>query len=239
MKKTMMLMALLLLVTPAMSAEPPRVDPRTQQAFDEHLQEVVQFYQTNEEKNKFKAGDLVAMLPDAEAKRMHATSFTVKVRQVIDKTNLLLYVHADWSSGVVRYGFPAVKYSDKDCEPFWVQNFNTEGLTDKSVIEEVPVFRCVGTKQYETALGSNTVWVFEPYTIHDFIETWTPPARSTPTTRPVRTWKDTTGTFSVRATFNGLGGSVVSLKKEDGSIIKVPLERLCEGDREYIEELRR
>ena len=183
------LIAALLLVSSSIGAEPPKVDESTRQAFQKHLEKSVKFFHADENRNKFVEGDLVVMQPDAEAKRMRPTKFTVKVSQVIDKTNLLAQVHAEWSSTVpsaasqlesaqrnTPFGFrPRViitppNSGEKNCPAFWVQNFKTDGLTDTSAIENVPILRCVGTKQYKTPVASNTVWLFEPFTIEDFMK---------------------------------------------------------------------
>ena len=53
-----------------------------------------------------------------------------------------------------------------------------------------------------------------------------------------RTWKDKSGKFSVTAKFNGfMGGKTVILLKEDGSKVRVPLEKLSSADQTYIEGL--
>jgi hypothetical protein len=55
----------------------------------------------------------------------------------------------------------------------------------------------------------------------------------------VRLWKDATGKFSIEAKLSGLSGGVVKLKKADGSVISVPVEKLSEADRAYLEELKK
>ena len=54
--------------------------------------------------------------------------------------------------------------------------------------------------------------------------------------RQVRTWRDASGKFSVNAEFGGLISDEVTLIKEDGSTIQVPLEKLSVTDREWIEK---
>lgn len=53
-----------------------------------------------------------------------------------------------------------------------------------------------------------------------------------------REWKDTTGRFSIVATFAGLVGDQVKLMKEGGEEIKVPLSKLSDKDKKWIEELK-
>ena len=51
-----------------------------------------------------------------------------------------------------------------------------------------------------------------------------------------REWKDTTGEFSVEATYMGMeGDSIVKLRKDDGEIVRVPLSRLNRKDRELLD----
>jgi hypothetical protein len=55
----------------------------------------------------------------------------------------------------------------------------------------------------------------------------------------VRLWKDATGKFSIEAKLSGLAGGVVKLKRADGSVISVPVEKLSEEDRAYLDELKK
>jgi len=50
-----------------------------------------------------------------------------------------------------------------------------------------------------------------------------------------RTWKDNTGRFTVEAELVGVQGGQVHLRKADGSVIAVPLERLSEADRLHLQ----
>jgi len=49
----------------------------------------------------------------------------------------------------------------------------------------------------------------------------------------MRTWHAATGAYTVRATFVALESDNVTLKKADGRVIKVPLEKLSKVDQEY------
>ncbi len=51
-----------------------------------------------------------------------------------------------------------------------------------------------------------------------------------------RTWTDSTGEYQVEAEYAGLSDGVVKLKKPDGNLIEVPLERLSESDRAYVKQ---
>jgi hypothetical protein len=50
-----------------------------------------------------------------------------------------------------------------------------------------------------------------------------------------RKWQDTTGKFTVLAKLVNVSNGIVSLQKEDGTVIQVPLEKLSEADRQYLE----
>ena len=50
----------------------------------------------------------------------------------------------------------------------------------------------------------------------------------------MRTWRAATGSYTVRATFVALESDNVTLKKADGRVITVPLEKLSRVDQEYV-----
>ena len=52
-----------------------------------------------------------------------------------------------------------------------------------------------------------------------------------------RKWSDATGKFSVEAELLAVENDKVVLKKTDGSSIKVPIARLSETDRRYLQSL--
>jgi len=54
---------------------------------------------------------------------------------------------------------------------------------------------------------------------------------------PLRTWTDSTRKYKTEARFVALDGGKVRLRKADGSTISLPLERLSEADRKYVEQL--
>jgi hypothetical protein len=51
--------------------------------------------------------------------------------------------------------------------PVWVKGFNTSGLVDGNVIRTKRAFKVTGTKTYDTADGSKTIFVLEPITMRD------------------------------------------------------------------------
>jgi hypothetical protein len=52
-----------------------------------------------------------------------------------------------------------------------------------------------------------------------------------------RTWRDTSGKFSVEATLVSNDGTSVSLRRKDGKTVKVPIERLSLRDIMYLEDV--
>lgn len=66
------------------------------------------------------------------------------------------------------------------------------------------------------------------------------PTRKPTTTAPAqgpRLWKDNTGNFQVQATYQSQQGGNVILKKDDGTVIRVPIFRLSVEDRQYLQRL--
>jgi len=55
-----------------------------------------------------------------------------------------------------------------------------------------------------------------------------------PEAKQMRVWTDDTGKFKVRAALVQLGESEVKLRRTDGELISVPLERLSEADRQWL-----
>lgn len=63
--------------------------------------------------------------------------------------------------------------------------------------------------------------------------------RPEPPAPELRDWTSADGRFSVPASFGGMAGGHVKLKKADGTEITVPLDSLSESDREWIDLRRR
>jgi len=51
-----------------------------------------------------------------------------------------------------------------------------------------------------------------------------------------RTWTDSSGKHTVDAEFVDLDGTAVRLRRPSGQVISIPLNRLCEEDREYVRQ---
>ena len=50
----------------------------------------------------------------------------------------------------------------------------------------------------------------------------------------IRTWTDESGKFRVRATLVRVNSDKVSLEREDGKVVSVPLSKLSKADRAYL-----
>jgi hypothetical protein len=54
-----------------------------------------------------------------------------------------------------------------------------------------------------------------------------------------RTWTDDSGTFRIEAKYLATDGEKVRLAKKDGREISVPINRLSQADRQFVEELQK
>ena len=52
---------------------------------------------------------------------------------------------------------------------------------------------------------------------------------------PFRTWTDTTGKYKTEARLLSISNGIVRLKKTDGKDARLPLEKLSDADREWLE----
>ncbi len=68
-------------------------------------------------------------------------------------------------------------------------------------------------------------------------EKWPLPEGVLSVTDLKRTWSDSTGAFTVEAEFLGLEDGTVRLKRDDGKVLEVPLDRLSEADQKTAREL--
>ena len=64
-------------------------------------------------------------------------------------------------------------------------------------------------------------------------------AADDPVSKPAyRTWKDTTGQFTIKARYVGVNDEKLSLETEDGRKVQVPLTKLSEADRKFLKSQR-
>ena len=52
----------------------------------------------------------------------------------------------------------------------------------------------------------------------------------------MRTWRDSSGKFEIEATLVSFKGQTVTLKKKDGSTIRVLLKKLSDEDQKFIQD---
>ncbi|MDA1052328.1 MAG: SHD1 domain-containing protein [Planctomycetota bacterium] len=126
-------------------------------------------------------------------------------------------------------------------------NSNSDGAWANIEEEDEIVLEVSGQLSYATVLGNErTLPVLDVVDVAPFherlAEATKRPSRearsATPTRYELREWTDATGKYKVRAVFAGLASGSVTLKKEDDSVMQIPLEKLSKGDNEYVESLR-
>lgn len=132
-------------------------------------------------------------------------------------------------------------------EPFMIDGRPTKGIVDGQKLDLPGLFEVTGTEQYETvAGGAKTVFKITWYDADalPYLGKYTDkePAKADRSaadqTRSVRTWTDASGKFSVKASFAGSAMGKVRLRKEDGSVIEVDLDKLSAADQEHVKGLR-
>jgi hypothetical protein len=177
-----------------------------------------------------------------------------KVLQVIDDKNLIATVEP---------------IGGGDSSTVWIEGIDTGGYFDDADLGlkffAMKLWQVNGTKSYTNTLGAKkTVPCFKPYPLDmqkvldhrdlfEFGKHWNSfdqlleaskeerkkaeaqAARDAKT----RTWTDATGKFSVKAEYRGLAGDGVLLKKEDGKVVRIPLDRLNKADQDLINEWRK
>jgi hypothetical protein len=53
----------------------------------------------------------------------------------------------------------------------------------------------------------------------------------------LRTWTDATGKFRIEAEYAGADLGIVRLKKKNGTLIQLPLDKLSQADQKFVHEL--
>lgn len=136
-----------------------------------------------------------------------------------------------------------------DKSEVFVMGFHTTSNNDGAwaKFEDEIVLEVHGTRSYSTVLGNDRslplLDIIDVATFHERLSgTKERTVRETKSTTPkvysLREWTDASGKHKTKATFAGLGSGGVSLRKEDGSVIKLPVDKLSADDRKYIESLR-
>ena len=125
-----------------------------------------------------------------------------------------------------------------------IYGWPTKGVVDGQKVELPGLAEVTGTERYTTvAGGAKTVFkitwydadALKPYLEKQAAKVDRPVADQT---RPLRAWTDASGKFSVKASFAGSALGKVKLRKEDGSVIEVDLDKLLGADQEYVQSLR-
>lgn len=183
--------------------------------------------------DKLEVGAFGVLEIDSDSGGPYGKEILFVATQVIDSTNL-----------IAKYGRKFI----------WISNVSTDGIIDGQYVRLTNVMKVTRTKTYKTALGgSSTVFVVEPVDPRPADaamatmlaerkgRTTTPPKRVFDMVRgkSFRTWTSATGEFNVDAEFLAMAAGQVMLSKTDGTMIIVPLEKLCDDDKEWIDARRK
>ena len=99
------------------------------------------------------------------------------------------------------------------------------GMSDKVEVGGVHTMLCLFNLDHSQA---------EPEDAH-VAKAAAPTTKSeTPAAGDLRTWHDASGRHSLKAAFVSAEAGIVRLRKADGSTIAVPIDKLSDGDRQYI-----
>jgi len=90
------------------------------------------------------------------------------VLQVVGKNEML--VREEWVIDIwtARNNRPVMKHRDVE-KVFWLKGVSTEGVVDKSRLEYDKPLQITGTKTYDTAVGTSTVFVLEPIDLAPYL----------------------------------------------------------------------
>jgi hypothetical protein len=166
-----------------------------------------------------------------------------RVLQVISSSELLVEI-------AVR---PSRTRYTPDKHTAWISNVSTNGLVDGDTVD-IGVGGVMGTKSYTTVLGANrTIIHIRAFNSVDWREVAKLQARrvvelkaeaiaqakakAEDSKKPFRTWQDSSGQFSIEARFTSFAAGVLKITTDDSREIEVPLEKLSEADREYVNGL--
>ncbi len=169
-----------------------------------------------------------------------------------------LYLHNDKSVGFLT-GAKVIEALSKnelailvDSQPCVIWLESTKGFDAGEQFEPQAVY-LDGTKTVNVRnLSTPTVQLLRPVSEKDLrtaIEAVMPgdhtddkpvddPAREAtaaqPKAAPFRTWSDKTGKFQIEAQLESFDGKFVKLKRRDGTVVSVPVEKLSEADRKQL-----
>lgn len=121
----------------------------------------------------------------------------------------------------------------------WVRGINTSGLTDGRTADLSGLFEVTGTKTYQATVGTNTVFVIEPFDNTELKQYLAALAAKKPKPKPTpsyRTWADATGKFTVEAKFGGIIAGKVILLTKDGRKLSLEPSKLSAADQAFLKE---
>jgi hypothetical protein len=152
------------------------------------------------------------MKPGAVGWLLHAeqNGTRIRVEQIIDDSNCLVYEpHSE--------------------ESYWLSGYDTKQLVDDSVIETRGFVKLIGTRRYSTVVGSSRQVYEIQFADHEPLvkqlkeDMWK--ERS-------RTWK--AGPHETTAWLGSIDGNFATLIKQDGTAVKVPIDKLSDADQNHI-----
>lgn len=111
---------------------------------------------------------------------------SIRAQQVIDETNCLgrWFYHERYTE--IRRGVPFPVVNDIE-QMLWTKGFPTKGVADDDAMPINGCFEVTGTKTYDTAAGSATVLVIEPFDIAPYLKK--ADASENPKAEPIQTAK--------------------------------------------------
>jgi hypothetical protein len=113
---------------------------------------------------------------------------------------------------------------------------DTSNLVDGKYFETNDLFFVEGPYQYTTVLGaSRTVFEVRKLTPNE-VAAFEAAAKKRLGEKPLRTWKDKSGKFSVEAALTDFDGKEVELRNEDGTTTKLPIAKLSKQDQAIVQE---
>ena len=111
----------------------------------------------------------------------------------------------------------------------WVKS--TVGLSPGQTVQPTPVF-VAGTETVLTSRGTRSVTVLNTVTETELMEAMF--GKVDPALKELRTWKDSSGSFSIEAKFVKFSGNEVVLEDKTGKVMNVPVARLSAEDRQLL-----
>ena len=182
----------------------------------------------------------------------HGESVQFKVISVVDGSNLLAEYDAtiDYGGGFRPDGTISRIGKEHHYVDFWLKGFSTKGIVDGDDVKIPWVVKVTGTQKY----NGHTVLLIEPYiktekeqqaeaaAAQRLREEKQSRAKAEVERRAAdekarwRVWTDASGAHTVEARFKWVVGDEVKLAKRDGSEISIPLEKLSEEDRGWIQD---